>query len=353
MSASWQRELRKNFTSVDLLADYLELSMEQKKALLTLPRPFTLNVPRRLARKMEKKSLSDPLFLQFVPLKLEEQNEEHLSKDPVCDTHFRKAPKLLHKYSGRVLLLPTSACAMHCRFCFRRSFPYAKSEVPSRIDAYLNRELSYIKSDTSIEEVILSGGDPLSLPDSTLIPLLQKLADIKHVRCIRFHSRFIVGIPERITPELLDCLSGLNKQVWFTLHINHAKEMDQDLKAALKSMQVLGIPILSQSVLLRHVNDSIESLKELFYALIECGIMPYYLHALDPVEGAGHFFVEDAKGYELIEELKKQMPGYAVPKFVREIPFKPGKTVITSSLLSGGQGSTGPDLVQIGSVSTA
>lgn len=353
MSASWQRELRKNFTSISALAKYLELSDDQKDALLDLPFPFPLSVPRRLAEKMEKKSLSDPLFIQFVPLKLEKLQDESLSKDPVCDTQFRKGPKLLHKYFGRVLLLPTSACAMHCRFCFRRSFPYAKGDDLGSTDVYLKQELSYIENDTTVEEVILSGGDPLSLPDSVLVPLLKKIDQIKHVRCIRFHSRFIVGIPERITPELLDCLRGLQKQVWFTLHINHAKEMDPDLKVALKSMQSIGIPILSQSVLLRKVNDSIDALKDLFYVLIESGVMPYYLHALDPVEGAGHFSVPDAKGYELIQKLKEQMPGYAVPQFVREIPYRSGKTAITSSLLCEDPESKDPDLVQIGSMRKA
>lgn len=319
--SSWRSIQRSNFTQWDQLAEFLQLNAEQRQRILVNP-SFILNLPKRLAEKIQKSTLDDPILKQFVPLKDELVRTDHFRDDPVGDTNCLKAPKLLHKYEGRVLLVVTSACAMHCRYCFRQNFNYDSQKTA------FEEELALIAADDSIHEVILSGGDPLSLSNEQLGLLLFKIDAIKHVQRIRFHSRFPVGIPERIDEDLLKILQRLSKQVWFVIHTNHAKELDETFFEAMKKIQVLGIPVLNQSVLLRGVNDSLEVLKELFEKLVDHGIFPYYLHQLDRVQGAQHFEVAEEKGIFLIEELRKCLPGYAVPKYVKEIYSEPSKTPI-------------------------
>lgn len=317
----WRTILRKNFTRPEELISFLQLSETQQKALDISP-DFVLNLPRRLAEKMEKGTLSDPLFLQFVPLKKERIVHPHYQADPVMDASFQREEKLLQKYTGRALIISTSACAMHCRYCFRKNFNYQTQ------DKTFAKELETIQNDPTLEEIILSGGDPLSLSNDTLDALLKNLASISHVRRIRFHSRFPIGIPERIDSDFLAILKESPKQIWFVIHANHANEFDHDVWQALKSLQLLGIPVLNQSVLLRGVNDNPETLHALCQELIDHGIMPYYLHQLDQVQGSSHFAVPDNVGHALIDYLSANLPGYAVPKFVQEIPGKPCKTIL-------------------------
>lgn len=316
----WKHIQKSNFTSIERLADFLELS-ERNRNLLITRKDFPLNVPIRLARKMQKDTLEDPLFKQYVSTSREWVIEKGYVPDPVEDKQFCKTPKLLQKYRGRALLICTQACAMHCRFCFRQNFPYAP--LQSRFD----REIAYIASDPTIKEVILSGGDPLSLPDSYLVDLCDRVAAISHVEILRFHTRFILGIPERITEALLEALPK-NIQIYFAIHVNHPLELDADVVAACRLLQRYGIQLLSQTVLLQGVNDSVLLLRELFFALARTGIIPYYLHQLDPIAGAGHFFVERERGIFLMKELQKCLPGYAVPKYVEEIPGQFHKTRI-------------------------
>lgn len=316
----WKQIQKTNFTSIPLLADFLQLS-EINRKILFKRKDFPLNVPMRLAKKMKKNSICDPLFKQYVSVLDETVVTKGYSEDPVEDASFCKTPKLLQKYSGRALLLCTQACAMHCRFCFRQNFPYAP--LQSRFD----REIAHIASDPTIKEVILSGGDPLSLPDSYLGDLCARVAAISHVEVLRFHTRFIIGIPERITKALLQVLPK-NIQIYFAIHINHPLELDADVVAACRLLQRYGIQLLSQTVLLQGVNDTVLLLKELFFTLAKTGIIPYYLHQLDPILGAGHFFVEKERGIFLMKELQKCLPGYAVPKYVEEIPRQFHKTRI-------------------------
>lgn len=316
----WKQILKTNFTSISLLADFLQLSKLNRKLLLKR-NSFPLNVPRRLAEKMKKNSISDPLFKQYVSILDERVMTKGYVEDPVEDSRFCKTPKLLQKYSGRALLLCTQACAMHCRFCFRQNFPYA----PLKSKFY--EEIEYLASDSTIKEVILSGGDPLSLPDRYLRELCHRLASIPHVQILRFHTRFLIGIPERITQELLSLLPK-NIQMYFAIHINHPLELDVDVIAACKALQKEGIQLLSQTVLLKGINDNVSLLEELFFRLAKVGIIPYYLHQLDPIVGAGHFFVKRDRGVSLIKKLQQCLPGYAVPKYVEEIPGQFHKTRI-------------------------
>lgn len=241
----------------------------------------------------------------------------------MAEDSFRKEAKLLHKYKGRALLVCTSVCAMHCRYCFRQNFAYDTANKS------FSQELALIREDPSLHEIILSGGDPLSLSDNRLQELFVELSSIPHITRIRFHTRFPIGIPERITHAFMALLQSLPQQIWFVLHINHYRELDEDIIRKIRELQKIGVVVLNQSVLLKGVNDNVETLKELCEQLVNHGVLPYYLHQLDRVQGAAHFEVDEKKGQQLIQALAAQLPGYAVPKYVREIPGEPNKTALT------------------------
>lgn len=317
----WKQILRQNFTSWEKLALFLELNNEQKELIHKNPK-FSLNLPQRLASKIEKGNLEDPILLQFLPTIKEKIETLGFESDPVADQQFRCSEKLLRKYEGRVLLILSGACAMHCRFCFRQNFEY---DVDSKS---FDNEINYIANDPSINEVILSGGDPLSLNDNSLADLLRRLSNIKHVNRIRFHSRFPIGIPERIDESFLTIFDGIRPKVWFVIHCNHPAELDEEVLSRLQTLQQKGVILLSQSVLLKGVNDNAKTMKLLCEKLVDNGIFPYYLHQLDRVQGTSHFEVEEKKGLQLIEEISCQLSGYAIPKYVREISGQPSKTPI-------------------------
>lgn len=317
----WRKIQRTNFTSLDDLSSYLELDENARQLLIKNP-AFILNLPRRLASKIKKNCISDPIFRQFVPLIEEEKKTLGFVSDPVGDSLVQCSPKLLHKYEGRALLVSTSACAMHCRYCFRKNYPYETQNKG------YEKELELLMQDESIEEIILSGGDPLSLSNESLRDLLTQLQNIPHIKRVRFHSRFPIGIPERIDEDFLNCLKDFSFQYWFVVHVNHPIELDEDVLNALGKLQQMGIPVLNQAVLLKGVNDSKEVLESLFRRLANHGIFAYYLHQLDKVQGSAHFEVEEAKGLELIRYLETVLPGYAVPKYVQEISGKASKTPI-------------------------
>lgn len=323
MQANWRQVQRTNINSVEKLINYLEL--DEKNALRILKHPrFILNLPLRLAAKMAKNTLDDPILKQFVPLIEENNHTLGFVSDPVGDTGVQCTPKLLQKYEGRALLLVSSACAMHCRYCFRQNYPY---ETESK---NFEKELEQLSQDQSITEVILSGGDPLSLSDENLKNLLEQLSLIPHIKRLRFHSRFPIGIPERIDESFLALLKTFSFQYWFVIHCNHPLELDPEVLSALAKLQHLGIPVLNQAVLLKGVNDQESTLRTLFATLADNGIFAYYLHQLDRVQGSAHFEVPVARGLQLIEHLQKSLPGYAVPKYVREIAGEAAKTSIFS-----------------------
>lgn len=320
-SPLWRQILRQNFIKLTELADFLQLDESQRQRLLST-KQFPLNLPRRLAEKIVKGTLDDPIFKQFVPVVDESISSVGFSSDPVGESPCRKSDRLLQKYQGRVLLVCTSACAMHCRFCFRRHFDYA---VGNKI---FEQELGLIAADPSINEVILSGGDPLSLDNDVLQGLFDSLDNMSHIRKVRFHTRFPVGIPERIDEGFVKMLEKSSKQVWFVLHSNHAKELDEDVFTALKNIQKLGIPVLNQCVLLKGVNDTPEAMIELCMRLVDNGISPYYIHQLDRVDGSAHFEVDEDAGKRLVEVIAKHLPGYAVPRYVKEVAGMPNKVGI-------------------------
>jgi len=317
----WKRIFRQNFRKWDALADFLDLSPQQRQSILTAPN-FSLNLPLRLAQKIAKGTLDDPILKQFLPTTAESLSLPLFVADPVGDGCSRPSPKLLHKYDGRVLLICTSACAMHCRYCFRQNFDYEVNEKG------FDNELALIAQDPSIHEVILSGGDPLSLSNRTLNNLIHNLAKIPHIKRLRFHTRFPIGIPERIDNDFLSLIGKAPFQIWFVIHVNHPKELDDEILEKLHALQKLRVMVLNQAVLLRGINDSVSTLKELCETLANHGILPYYLHQLDRVKGATHFEVPHCEGIALIQEITKQLPGYAVPKYVQEIAGEPSKTLL-------------------------
>lgn len=323
MISNWRRVQLQSFTSWDKLSNYLHLPEEARERILKKS-TFPLNLPLRLAEKAKKNDLNDPIVKQFLPSLEELVSHPNFVLDPVQDASFRKkSTRLLQKYQGRALLVTTSACAMHCRYCFRKNFDY---EVPNKD---FEQEIEIIRQDPSLKEIILSGGDPLSLSDEALQKLLQEIDSIPHIKRIRFHTRFPIGIPERIDDSFLNLLASIQKQIVFVIHVNHPRELDADIYAAMKKIQRLGIPVLSQSVLLQGINDSVPTLKELFEDLSDHGILPYYLHKLDPVQGSAHFEVPEEEGKRLMKELSTCISGYALPKYAKEEPKKPSKTLIS------------------------
>jgi len=319
----WQTIYKNNIKTSKQLIEFLGLDNACAQTILQKS-SFALNLPKRLAKKIDVKNiLSDPIFLQFVPQVQENHKKANFSNDPVGEMQIKSsaAPRLLVKYCKRALLTTTQACAMHCRYCFRREYDYS---APKGFSA----EIAQIKEDPSLKEVILSGGDPLSLPNHTLKSLIDDLSSIAHLTRLRFHTRFAIGIPERIDSAFLQILEQTRLKVWFVIHLNHPVELDADVIAALAKVQKLGICVLNQAVLLKGVNDSIEVLEELAEKLIDAGILPYYLHQLDRVQGAAHFEVDPARGVELIEQLRTKTSGFGVFKYVQEVAAKASKLPI-------------------------
>lgn len=312
----WRKILSQNFTRWEKLAAYLQVP----ETVGLHAKGFPLNLPQRLAAKIEKGNIYDPLFLQFVPQPKELITSVGFNKDPVGDDAARRTPKLLQKYSHRVLLTTTGVCAMHCRYCFRQNFDYPRQNTP------FDQELEYIRNDHSIQEVILSGGDPLSLADESLAQLIGSLDKIPHVRKLRFHSRFLMGIPERAEESFLDIIRRTRLQTYFVLHSNHPREFDEEVLATLKKVRHAGAVLLNQSVLLRGVNDDLDTLIALSNLLVDNGILPYYLHQFDQVQGGAHFALSEKEGLALITAMTLKLPGYAVPKYVKEIAGEGSKT---------------------------
>lgn len=273
-------------------------------------------VPRSYLDRMRRDDPTDPLLLQVLPLGLEEADAPEFVDDPVGDSAARRAPGLLQKYEGRGLLITTGACAVHCRYCFRRHYPYG--EEPRRLDDW-EPALAEIAGDETLTEVILSGGDPLMLTDNRLTALVERIAIISHVRRLRFHTRLPIVLPERVNDSLLELLRTCGKTTVVVVHANHARELAGTCAEALQRMTKAATSVLNQAVLLRGINDSVDALADLSERLIDLGALPYYLHQLDRVQGAAHFEVPEERGRELIEALRARLPGYAVPRYVREV----------------------------------
>jgi EF-P beta-lysylation protein EpmB len=288
-------------------------------------RDFPVFVPRPFLQRIRPGDPCDPLLLQVLPVSEEGESSAADRIDPVGDLDSEVLPGLLHKYTGRVLLVTTGACAIHCRYCFRRHFPYAGR--PRGIEAW-EPALEHIAGDASINEVILSGGDPLTIVDQQLAKLAERLAAIPHVRRLRVHTRLPIMIPRRVNDELLAWLTGTRLTPVMVIHANHAQELDNQVAEALQKLSQAGVLLLNQTVLLGGVNDSVAALAELSERLVELRVTPYYLHQLDRVVGAAHFEVPLAEGQQLIAELRRRLPGYAVPRYVQELAGEAHKRVL-------------------------
>ncbi|HWU68455.1 MAG TPA: EF-P beta-lysylation protein EpmB [Stenotrophobium sp.] len=321
----WQHVLRDAFSDPAELLDYLGLPPDHPDLRLARTRDFSLRVPRGFAGRMRKGDPADPLFRQVWPGYREDLEVDGFSKDAVGDLHKLRHGGVIHKYRGRALIVATGACAVHCRYCFRRHFPYGDSLAARN---HWREALAVLATDASIEEAILSGGDPLSLSDEKLAELAEALDAIPHLRRLRIHTRQPIVLPERVDDDLLAWLGQGRLQKIVVLHVNHANELDADVALALGRLHNRGIPLLNQAVLLRGVNDNAAALVNLSKRLFECGVLPYYLHLLDRVQGAAHFEVQEEAASMLMREISSQLPGYLLPRLVREIAGAPAKTQV-------------------------
>lgn len=318
----WQQELAEAVRDPAELLQLLDLDPALLPAARKAAAQFPLRVPRSFVARMQRGDPNDPLLRQVLPLAAELEPMPGYLSDPVGDLQAMQPGGILHKYHGRVLLVATGACAIHCRYCFRRHFPYAEANAAA---GHWTAALDYIRSRPEISEAILSGGDPLVLNDRRLAELAQALAEIPHLRRLRLHSRLPIVLPSRIDASLLDWLSGTRLTPVLVMHANHPRELDDEVAAATARLRQHGVVLLNQTVLLAGVNDSAETLIELSERLFALGVQPYYLHALDRVQGAGHF-ESDAALRTLMPLLRTRLPGYLVPQPVREEAGQPNKT---------------------------
>jgi EF-P beta-lysylation protein EpmB len=321
--ASWQAQLAASFTRIEDLFDFLDLPPRDLEAGRLAAGRFPFRVTRSYAARMQPGDPADPLLRQVLPAADELVGRPGFVADPVGDLQAVVAPGVLHKYYGRVLVVATGACAIHCRYCFRREFPYGDSQLSRQRE---DEALAHIAADSTITEVILSGGDPLVLSDERLRVLVDKIAAIAHVKRLRIHTRLPVVLPSRVTPELVRMLADARLRALVVIHANHARELDGEVNAALTALRLAGVVLLNQSVLLKGVNDAEHALVDLSETLFAQGVLPYYLHVLDPATGTGHFDLPLAHALALHDELRRRLPGYLVPKLVREVAGKPYKT---------------------------
>jgi EF-P beta-lysylation protein EpmB len=325
ISTTWQAQLAQAITDPLQLLQRLQLDPADFPHCQQAHADFALKVPQAYVAKMTPGDARDPLLLQVMASGRELENVSGFVADPVGDLDAARTPGLLHKYQGRVLLITTAACAVHCRYCFRRHFPYEQQQ-PAR--QHWQAALEYIQTHRDIHEVILSGGDPLSLADNRLAELVDQLGHIEHLKRLRLHTRLPVVLPDRITDSLINTLSTNRLQTCMVIHANHARELGDTEQRALTRLSRVGIQLLNQSVLLRDVNDSADTLSHLSERLYECTVLPYYLHLLDPVAGAAHFDVKHADALYILNELRARLPGYLVPRLVREQAGENSKTPV-------------------------
>ena len=323
--ATWQAEIRRSVRDAAELCRRLGLPAELAVKAARGAGAFPVFVPPSYLARILPGDLNDPLLRQVLPLDAEGFTVPGFTADPVGDSAATLRPGVLQKYAGRALLVTTGVCAVHCRYCFRRHFPY--EEVPHSTAAW-DAALASIAADETISEVILSGGDPLMLVDARLAALAVKIAAIPHVSRLRIHTRLPIVVPARVTDDLIRWLTNSRLTPVMVIHANHAQELADDVAVALDKLRRAGVMLLNQAVLLRGVNDSVAAQQALSERLVAVGIMPYYLHQLDRVAGAAHFEVPIAEGRQIIEQLRKQLPGYMVPRYVQEIPGEPNKSTI-------------------------
>lgn len=321
----WQQELTTAVRNVDELCELLELDITKAPFQISSNQSFSLKLTQHYLNNIQKGNWSDPLLLQVLPTTQENIQAIGFHDDPVGDLQAVDEPGILKKYQGRALLITTQACPVHCRYCFRREFPYSNNHA-SKQD--WSTAIENLKHDKTINEVILSGGDPLSLSDEKINRLINQLETISHIKTLRIHSRYPLLLPSRLSTDLLKILTNNRFRVIIVIHANHANELDATVKQHLQNYHAAGIMLLNQSVLLRGINDDANALIALSHRLMDCQVLPYYLHQLDKVTGTSHFEVVDTQALALIDELREALPGYLVPRLVREVSGKRSKTPI-------------------------
>lgn len=319
----WQQELSNGVRSARDLLNALGLPLDEFSAIAE--QDFATRVPWGFVARMRHGDRHDPLLKQVLPTLEEELEIKEFVLDPLQEKQANPHPGLLHKYEGRVLMIPTGQCAINCRYCFRRHFPY-EANNPGQLG--WAQPLRYISQDSSIEEVILSGGDPLLISDRSLTRFVDALNAIPHVKTLRFHTRLPIVLPSRMTTELIQLLKSSRLNIVIVLHCNHPQEIDDSVIQACHRLKSGGFTLLCQSVLLKGINDQSDILANLSQALFSAGVLPYYLHVLDKVQGAAHFDIPDDEAKQLHEQMKAKLPGYLVPRLVRETPGEPNKVWI-------------------------
>ncbi|WP_055012292.1 EF-P beta-lysylation protein EpmB [Pseudoalteromonas sp. P1-16-1b] len=326
---NWQKELANVVTCPKVLLEMVGLSSQVHENDIKARSLFPVRVPLPFIKKIRHGDANDPLLLQVMPRHQEFLTKSGFNKDPLLEQDNNQ-PGLLHKYKSRVLVMFKTGCAVNCRYCFRRHFPYQENQLNKRslIDA-----LSYIQADKNINEVILSGGDPLMAKDDAISWFLDELEQIPQIKRMRIHSRLPVVIPARITEQLCERLAKSPLKIIFVNHINHANEIDSDFKNAMNMLKQANVLLLNQAVILKDVNDTVDAQINLSEALFDANVLPYYLHLLDKVEGASHFDIDEAQAIKIMAELLEALPGFLVPKLVREIGGQKSKTPIDLKLV--------------------
>lgn len=319
---NWQCALRDTIDDPAELFSLLNLAPNQLGYSVQAMQDFVLRVPKEFVARMQKGNPRDPLLLQILPQIAEMQTHPLYSQDPLAENKVNPIPGLLHKYKSRVLLTASSSCGIHCRYCFRRHFPYADNN-PS-LQGW-QQAFTYIAEHPEINEVIFSGGDPLTAPDSYLAKLTSQLANIPHIKTLRIHTRMPIIIPQRITDSMLDWFCGSRLKSVLITHCNHPQEIDNQVAASLQRLKNADVTLLNQSVLLKDVNDDAACLIELSEKLFSCDVLPYYLHLLDKVQGSQHFDLPPQRAQQLLGKMMCELPGYLVPRLVQEVPGMPCK----------------------------
>ncbi|MCL1623052.1 EF-P beta-lysylation protein EpmB [Moraxella sp. Tifton1] len=318
---SWQEELADGLSDVRQLCEYLGLDLSPHHE----PKSFKLKVPKAFADKMKKGDVNDPLLLQVLPDIQETMVTAGYTHDPLIENAQNPIKGLLHKYKNRVLITTTGACAVHCRYCFRQHFDY-QSNMPNT--QQIAKIAEYVASHTEVDEVILSGGDPLSLSHRRLSMWFDAISAMSNIKTVRIHTRLPVVLPNRVDDQLIQLLSNCPKNIIMVLHINHANEIDEHLRHKCQQLRRIGVTLLNQTVLLKTINDDVDTLCQLSRALFTAGILPYYLHVLDKVQGAAHFDLPIARAIQIYWGMLENLSGYLVPKLVQELPNQPYKTPV-------------------------
>jgi len=325
ITPDWKQQLSQAVSSIDQLLNLLKLNPDQLGISHSAAAQFALKVPHSFIARMRPGDPRDPLLLQVLPLAAEMVETQGYNHDPLHESQHNPVAGIVHKYANRLLLIISPVCAINCRYCFRRHFPYAENRQSKE---QWQSALDYIRNDTTINEVIFSGGDPLTANDQFLAWLCEQIADIAHIKRLRIHTRLPVVIPARIDQRFLHWATATRLKTIVVLHISHANEIDAELATAIRKMVDAGIQVFNQTVLLRGINDSATILAQLSEALFDCGVVPYYLHLCDPVAGAQHFDLEEDIARHIYAQLQALLPGFLLPKLVREIPGKKSKSLI-------------------------